>query len=261
MRKFFRIVAMTLVLVTVGVMSALTAMRVAIHGRETTVPNFSRMRVSDAERLASSNGLSVAVEGSFYSADVPEGRVVSQQPPPGMRVRRGWPVRVALSLGVQRVSIPDVEGQSPRAAELNIRQRGLELDTMAEAHLPDAPTEEVIAQTPLSGAVGVLSPKISLLQSLPPDPPTFVMPNFVGHSLAEASAEIDQAGFKLAHVNTVADPNAATSPSTTPPNPPTNAKVPPPAESIAKTTAVVRQAPAAGQRITADTPIVLEVAR
>ena len=259
MRKFFRIVMMTLVLVTVGVMSALTAMRVAIHGRETTVPNFARMRVQDAERLASSNGLSVAVEGSFYSADIPEGRVVSQQPPAGMRVRRGWPVRLALSLGVQRVSVPDVEGQSPRAAELNIRQRGLELDTMAEAHIPDAPPEQVIAQSPLSGAVGVASPKISLLQSLPPDPPAFVMPNFVGHSLAEASEEIEQAGFKLAHVNTVADANAATTPSTTPPTAPANGKAP--VDSIAKTTNVVRQAPAAGQRITADTPIVLEVAR
>ena len=254
MRKFFRIVMMTLVLVTVGVMSALTAMRVAIHGRETTVPNFARMRVPDAERLASSNGLSVAVEGQFYSPDVPEGRVISQQPPAGMRVRRGWPVRLALSLGVQRVSVPDVEGQSPRAAELNIRERGLELDTMAEAHVPDAPPEQVIAQSPLSGAVGVLSPKISLLQSLPPDPPTFVMPNFIGHSLADASAEIEQAGFKLAHVNTVADASTPAAP-----NAPVSAK--PPADSIAKTTNVIRQAPAAGQRITADTPIVLEVAR
>lgn len=253
MRKFFRIVMMTLVLITVGVMSALTAMRVAIHGRETTVPNFAKMRMPDAERLAASNGVTVAVEGQFYSADVPEGRVVSQQPPPGMRVRRGWPVRLALSLGVQRVTVPDVEGQSPRAAELNIRQRGLELDTVAEAHIPDAPAEQVIAQSPGPAAVGVVSPKVSLLLSVPPDPPTFVMPNFVGRSLAQASEEIEQAGFKLAHVNTAAD-------STPPATPPAGGKTAP-SDSIAKTTAVVRQAPAAGQRITADTPIVLEVSR
>jgi eukaryotic-like serine/threonine-protein kinase len=251
-RKFFRIVMMTLLLIVVGVMSALTAMRVAIHGRETTVPNFAKMRMTDAEHLATSSGLNVAVEGQFYSADVPEGRVVSQQPPPGMRVRRGWPVRLALSLGVQRVTVPDVEGQSPRAAELNIRQRGLELDTVAEAHVPDAPPEQVIAQSPAPGAVGVASPKVSMLLSVAPDPATFVMPNFVGHSLADASDEISQAGFKLAHVNTAADATA-------------NASAPgsnkPAIDSIAKTTAVVRQAPAAGQRITVDTPIVLEVER
>ncbi|HUN88387.1 MAG TPA: PASTA domain-containing protein [Terriglobales bacterium] len=254
MRKFFRIVMMTLLLITVGLMSALTAMRIAIHGRETTVPSFVKMRMPDAERLAAGNGLSVTVEGQFYSPDIPEGHVVSQQPPPGMRVRRGWPVRVALSLGVQRVTVPDVTGQSPRAAELNIRQRGLELDTVAEVHIPDVPPEQVVAQSPQPAAAGVVSPKVSMLLSVAPDPPTFVMPNFVGHSLADVSQQIEQAGFKLAHVNSVTD-------STTPPGSPSNSKTGASPDSITRGTTVIRQAPAAGQRITADTPIVLEVER
>lgn len=249
MRRFFRFVLMMLVLITVGVMSALTAMRIAIHGRETTVPSFVKLSVPQAQRIAQNSGLSLSLEGQFYSADVPDGRIVSQQPPPGTRVRRGWPVRLALSLGPQRVTIPDVEGESPRAAELNVRQRGLEIDTVAQAHVPDAPMEEVIAQSPPPAAVGVQSPKISILVSEPPDPPAFVMPNFVGLTLAEASSAIEQAGFKLAHVKT-----ADLSP---PPTPSSK----PPAASIATATTVVRQTPGAGQRIVADTPIVLEVGR
>jgi len=249
MRRFFRFVLMMLVLVTVGVMSALTAMSVAIHGRETTVPNFVKLSVSQAQHLAESNGLNTSMEGQFYSADVPEGRIVSQQPPPGTPVRRGWPVRLALSLGPQRVSIPDVQGESPRAAELNVRQRGLEIDTIAEAHVPDAAPEQVIAQSPPPAAVGVQSPKISILVAESPDPPTFVMPNFVGQPLAEASSSIEQAGFKLGQVKT-AD-------IATPVPPATKA----PTASITTATTVVRQSPGAGQRITADTPIVLEVSR
>jgi len=250
MRRFFRFVLMTLVLVTVGVMSALTAMRVAIHGREVTVPNFMKLSVSEAERTADSNGLAVSMDGQFYSADIPEGRIVSQQPPPGTRVRRGWRVRLAQSLGVQRVMIPDVQGQSPRAAELNVRQRGLEIDTIAEAHIPDAPTEQVIAQSPPPAAVGVQSPKLSVLLASAPDPPMFVMPNFVGRSLAEASANIEQAGFKLSLVKTAptASPASATASTSA-------------ASSISSVTTVVRQSPTAGQKIAADSPIVLEVSR
>ena len=252
MRRFFRFVLMTLVLVTVGVMSSLTAMRVTIHGRETTVPNFVNLNPSQAERLAESYGLLVSMEGQFYSPDVPEGRIVSQQPPPGTRVRRGWPVRLAQSLGVQRVMIPDVQGESPRAAELNVRERGLEIDTVAEAHLPDEPAEQVIAQSPPPAAVGVQSPKISILLAEPADPPTFVMPNFVGRPLAEASAAIEQAGFKLAQVKTaVGAPATAT---TLP-----GAKLSGANSSVA--TLVVRQTPIAGQKITVDMPITLEVSR
>lgn len=253
MGKFFRFVAMSLVLVTVGVMSALTAMRVAIHGRETTVPNFARLTTPEAQKLAEKTGVAITMEGQFYSQDVSEGHVVSQQPPPGTRVRRGWRVRLAQSLGVQRVMIPDVEGESPRAAELNVRQRGLEIDTVAEAHIPDQPTEQVIAQSPPPAAVGVQSPKVSVLLATEPDPPSFVMPNFVGRSLADASATIDQAGFKLAHVNTV-DLSA-------PANSSSNVKAAPPTNSISTVTMVIRQSPAAGQKIAADTPIVLDVSR
>ncbi len=248
MRKFFRFVLMALVLVTVGVISALTAMRVAIHGREVAVPNFVKMSVTEAERTAQGNGLAVSLEGQFYSADVPEGRVVSQQPAPGTRVRRGWRVRLAQSLGAQKVVIPDVEGQSPRAAELNVRQRGLEIDTVAEAHIPDAPTELVIAQSPPPAAVGVQSPKLSVLLAAEPDPPMFVMPNFVGRSLAEASSDIEQAGFKLAQVKTAAENGSSNG-------------VAQLNKSTSIGTMVVRQVPSAGQKIGADTPIVLEVSR
>jgi len=253
-RKFFRFVLMTLVLATVGVMSALTAMRVAIHGRETTVPNFVKLSVLQAEHLAENNGLTLSIEGQFYSSDVPEGRIVSQQPPPGTRVRRGWPVRLAQSLGVQRVTVPDVQGESPRAAELNVRQRGLEIDTVAEAHIPDQPEEQVIAQSPPPAAVGVQSPKISILLAEPPEPPMFVMPNFVGEPLSEAAAQIEQGGFKLGQVKAVDSPTISSG-SAPMPKPPT------PTNSMSTATLVVRQSPAAGQKIAADTAITLEVSR
>jgi beta-lactam-binding protein with PASTA domain len=245
-RKFFRFVMMSLVLVTVGVMSALTAMRVAIHGRETTVPNFARLTAADAERLAGTQGLAVTVDGQFYSADVPPGHIVSQQPPPGTRVRRGWRVRLAQSLGVQRVTVPDLEGQSPRAAELNVRQRGLEIDTVAEAHIPDAPNDQVIAQSPPPNSAGVQSPKVSVLVATEADTPTYVMPNFVGHSLAEAAANVEQAGFKLAPVQTA---------------PATPGVTAAPAGGIAAPTVVIRQDPAAGQKISAGATITLVVSR
>jgi len=46
-----------------------------------------------------------------------------------------WRVRVAESLGPQRVSIPDLVGQTERAATLNLRQRGLDLATVSAVPL------------------------------------------------------------------------------------------------------------------------------
>jgi eukaryotic-like serine/threonine-protein kinase len=249
MRKFFRFVLMAMILIAVGLMSALTAMRVAIHGRETTVPNFVKLTPSEAERTAMTNGLAVAMEGQFYSNDIPEGHVISQMPPPGSRVRRGWRVRLAQSLGPQRVVIPDVLGQSPRAAELNVRQRGLELGDVAQIHLQDAPADQIIAQSPPPNAVGVQSPKLNVLIAAEPELQSYVMPNFVGHPLSEAAVAIEAAGFKIAHIGTAPAPANGS-----PASPAPLAK-----DSITTLTIVTRQTPSAGQKVTADTPIELEV--
>jgi len=98
MRSVFRLLWMASVLVIVALLSALTAMRLAIHGREVTVPDMQGKTPGEARRMAESNGLEADVEREYYSPVVPEGKVLSQMPAAGSTVRRGWQVRLALSL-------------------------------------------------------------------------------------------------------------------------------------------------------------------
>ncbi len=132
MRRFFQMLLLALVLLTVALVSALTAMRFAIHGREVTIPKLVGMTPLEAERAVAVSGLEVVVERQFYSPDISEGRIMSQVPLAGVKVRRGWAIRVAQSLGPQRVAIPDVTGESERVAELNVRRRGLDLGSVAQ---------------------------------------------------------------------------------------------------------------------------------
>src|SRR5258708_39862834 len=160
MRQFFRMLLLALVLMTVALISALTAMRLAIHGREVTIPKLVGMSPLEAERAGAASGLLVVVERQFYSADIPEGKVMTQMPPTGTKVRRGWSIRVAQSLGPQRGAIPNVTGCSERGAELNIRPRGLSLGSIAHLSFPDAPQDQVRSQRPPASARRRSAPNI-----------------------------------------------------------------------------------------------------
>ena len=241
MRGFFRIVLLGLILLIVALVSGLTAMRVAIHGREVVVPRFVGLTPGQAERLAAQNGLLVEVENRFYNTDVPEGHILSQDPLAGEKVRRGWPVRLAESLGPQHVAIPEVVGQSSRAADINLRRRGLEPGTLAYVHLPGEPAEQVIAQNPPPNATGVAAPKVNLLFAVPPDPPAFVMPNFIGRPLSEAVRAIQGAGLKLGNVR--------------------NAGFDPVLGNGSGPSIVSKQSPTAGQKVFAGSTVDLEVAK
>jgi beta-lactam-binding protein with PASTA domain len=200
MKSFFRFVLLALVLLVVALVSALTAMRYAIHGREITVPDLVGRTPVEAREIAGRLGFELEVERQYYSANVPAGRILSQLPPAGSLLRRGWQLRVAESLGPQRVRIPDVLGQSERAAQMNIRRRGLDVSVVAEMLSPTVPADQVLGQNPPPNASGVAAPKISLLVAQPSPPQAFVMPSFIGQPLGTAKLILQSSGLRVGTV-------------------------------------------------------------
>jgi eukaryotic-like serine/threonine-protein kinase len=239
LRKLIKYFFLSLVLLLVFLSSALLAMRFAIQGREVRVPRLTGLTPVEAERVANSDGLVLSVESRFYSASVPEGRIVSQAPAQDSTVRRGWKIRVAESLGPQRAAVPNLIGQSQHAAGINVSRRGLEIGTVGAIHLPGAPPETVVAQSPPPEATEVTSPKVGLIFSSAENSQHYVMPSFVGKSLAEASVALIKAGFVLGKVHNVSS-GGADSPA-----------------GIAGV--ILRQSPQAGQRVTAGATISFEV--
>jgi beta-lactam-binding protein with PASTA domain len=268
MKAAIRFALLALVLVIVAMVSALTTMRFAIHGQEVAVPPLVGLAPAEAERAVVELGLQISIERQYYSPKIPEGRIMSQLPLPGTKVRRGWQVRVAQSLGPTRVTIPDVTGESEHAAELNIRRRGLEVASMAQVQALDIPADQVLAQSPTANATQVAAPKISLLVTVTADPEAFVMPTLVGQTLGMVSRSLQDAGFRLGSVNVVVPASAAVEDAANPntssaPSSPGTAELPPaqtaPPAEASPASIVVSQAPAAGQKVFAGTAVNFEV--
>jgi eukaryotic-like serine/threonine-protein kinase len=243
MKSFFRLVLLGLVLLVVALLSALTAMRLAIHGREVAVPQLVGKTPAEARLVVEKTGLDLNVERQYYSPTVPEGKILSQLPPAGSQVRRGFQVRVAESLGPQRVDIPNVLGQSQRAAGINIRRHGLDVGAIAQMQLPDAAPDRVLSQDPPPNASGVSTPKISLLVAVSSQPQAFVMPSFVGQPLGSVTLALHDAGLLVGTVTQASDGSS----------PGAMVLTPSPASMI------VSQTPAAGEKVLAGAAVNFEV--
>ena len=122
MRRFLQILRVfsgALLMLAVFILFAGLALRIALHGREVAIPDLAGLTVAQASEAALHSGLDLNIENKFYSRTVPAGRILSQAPAAGSRVRRGWQVRVTESLGPQQVRIPDVVGEPVREASLD----------------------------------------------------------------------------------------------------------------------------------------------
>ena len=132
------------------------------------------------------------------SGDVAAGHILTQSPAPGTVVRRDWHVRVAESLGPQKVDVPDTVGYDQRVAAFQLRRSGLDVGVTAK--LPDGGVAEgtVISQDPPAHAQGIERPSVNLLVAAPDDEAAdgYVMPDLTGIPIVAAQAELAKVGVK-----------------------------------------------------------------
>ena len=202
-RKLFRLVLLFTVLATVALVSAITTIRLSIRGRQETMPQLVGAPVEAAQGVISDLRLTLKIEDKVFSTKYGIGHIVSQQPPPGTRIKVGQHVHVLVSLGPPRVAVPNLMGSSLRAAQLNTIQRGLSVGNVASLPWPGTESDQVIAQDPAPAAPDVQNPVINLLVSQGEPQPSFLCPSFVGQPLAKVRRELEKANLKITGVTPI----------------------------------------------------------
>src|SRR5438874_10957788 len=99
-----RMVFLIFILASAAFLSAITAMRIAIHGREVSMPNLVGKGVSDASNDLHSRGLILRVADRVYS-EQPINTVVWQTSSFGMLMKVSQQANVVLMLGQRALTI------------------------------------------------------------------------------------------------------------------------------------------------------------
>ena len=232
LEEFGQMVLLVFILASAAFLSAITAMRIAIHGREVTMPNLVGKSVTEANSMLRSRGLVLRVADRVYS-ELPMNSVVRQTPPAGLLMKVSQPAHVVLSLGQRQLQIPLLEGNSLRASRIVLLRSGLQIGEVSAINMPDQPADAVVVQSPRPGA-GVATPRVDVLISQGPREASYVMPHLVGMSETDAQRRLDISGLRR-RVNYVTAPQWPHG-------------------------AVVDQSPLAGSRLLASSTIELTVA-
>lgn len=207
-RTAFRLLFLAAVLMTVAVVSAITTIRLTIHGRQETLPNLVGIPVEQARNTVRALGLGLEVEDRLYNDKVAAGGVVSQMPAPGTSIKPRQDVHVLLSLGPQKVSVPDLVGRSLRAARITAVERGLTIGDVAALYWPQDQPYHVVAQDPPPATTDLQSPAVNFLVSLGTPPIAYLCPNFHGRLIGIVRSELQQAGFQKIKVTQALAPGA-----------------------------------------------------
>jgi eukaryotic-like serine/threonine-protein kinase len=189
-----RMTLLVFILAAAAFLSAITAMRIAIHGRETTMPNLVGKNVAEASQMLQSRGLMLRVADRIYS-DQPINVVVRQTPPAGLLMKVSQQAHVVLSLGQRQLQIPLLEGNSLRASRIELLRAGLQVGEVSAVTMPTPPADTIVIQNPKPGA-GAATPRVDVLISSGPRETAFVMPHLVGSNEIDAQRRLDVAQMR-----------------------------------------------------------------
>jgi serine/threonine-protein kinase len=157
------------------------------------VPTVVGDNVDDATDELRAAGFEVQTT-SQPDRSAPAGRVLSQDPRGNTEAQKGSVVKLAVSTGKPKVTVPNVAGKDETAARDDIVNAGLKVKTVQEASDTVA-SGKVIRSDPAGGAEVDEGATVTIFVSS--GPAQVDVPNVVGMTEEEATKKLKDAGFQV----------------------------------------------------------------
>ena len=164
-------------------------------GSRVVVPSTVGGSFNEAVASFTPLGLTAVVLENRFDEEIAKGRIIESVPPGGGKVDAGGSVKLIISKGPERYTIPSIAGLTPEAAQGAITKYPLTVGTITEVFNSEIPTGFVISSTPAAGSSVKRDSKVNLIVSKGIEQVALV--SYVGKSGEQALNELTEAGFNV----------------------------------------------------------------
>jgi serine/threonine-protein kinase len=183
-------------LLAVAGLGAYLSLKISVLGTEVEVPEILNMTFGEAKQLLSEKELLIEITGERADDGVTEGRILSQDPLAGSKIRKGRKIKAVLSLGAKLMSVPLVVGDSERSAKLKINRNGLNSGWISYVY-SDMGKTKVLAQSPDPKTEKLKGGRLNLLVSKGQKKKVYVMQDFKGKDSLSAISLLESSGLRV----------------------------------------------------------------
>ena len=177
------------------------------HGMHRTVPDFTGVRIGDAEAMAKDERLQIIINDSLFVPAYEGGIVLDQLPKSGAEVKAGRKIYVTINSFRQKmVEVPYVAGRSLRQAKNMLEVAGLEIDKLI--YEEDIATNYVLAVEvegralqPESKVEIEMGEGVTLRVGVEQEKNSTIVPKAIGQSLATAKSRLWEQGLNIGQIN------------------------------------------------------------
>jgi serine/threonine-protein kinase len=194
MHKLIRFPLYIFAFILLGLLFGYLTFKALSFSRTVEVPNLYGKPLLESNKLLTSKGLYLKIEGEDYDSTVPQGNIITQDVPAGKSVKERRAIKIVISKGPRIKSVPILVNETLTNAETLLLQKGLKITRVITVHSDTVEKDRVLAQKP--GPDDQVKDAITVLVSLGPYEKIYYCPDFKGMTSEQANDLIRKLNMK-----------------------------------------------------------------
>ena len=167
------------------------------------VPEVIGKTVEQARAELQKRDLGLVIASHEFSEEVPRGRIITQDPAPGSRLKVNRSINVVVSSGSEAITVPMFVGKNLEQAVVTLRQLGLSRGPLTQVHNRRYPAGRIIAQEPPAETLVERGQPVGFLISQGEPEVKYIMPDLIGRKLDRVVPWLYKLGFKVEDIRHV----------------------------------------------------------
>ncbi len=181
--------------------AAIASSRLLLRGEMVTVPSLVGKPLAEARVEAIRRKTVLTVQGYQFDSRYERGRIISQDPPAQSRIKSHRKIKVTLSEGSEKVSVPKLEGRSLEWSTQLLKDAGLRRGRVSQIHSSKHAAGRVIAQQPSPAVTVGRNSAVDVLISQGAWEARYIMPDLIDKDANAILRQLRAMGFKVAEIH------------------------------------------------------------
>ena len=164
--------------------------------KNVTVPDITGLTIAEAENKLKELKITYEISEEKYSSSVEAGKIISQDPPQGYRVLENKAVKVVVSKGTEKATVPKVAGKTSAEAKTELENAKFEVEIEEEI---SQKIEEgiVIRQEPKENTEVNAGDKVKIYVSKGNGKKKLAVPSVTSKTEEEAKKDLTEQGLEV----------------------------------------------------------------
>ena len=196
-KKIYKIVFFSLLILDLFLLSAVASYRITLSGEMVTIPDLIGKTFEEVKEDLSKKKISVVQSGYQLHQRIERGKIIYQDPAEGSKLKLNGVVKVILSSGRERVTVPRLVGKMEQTVTPFLRESGLRKGKISHIYTPKQSAGRIVAQFPPPETEVGRESRVSLLVSQGRNEETYLMPDLLGLKAERVIAWLENLEFRV----------------------------------------------------------------